>query len=712
LAQLGVCPLRCYNSRRCSSSALDNHAAGSSCTIFGKANVRSETTCSTLTDVTCIQEVRALTLIMQHFDSRGAASFGGFARRHFNLIVLAGLTLVVVVLYWPALTAYFVSDDYGLIYLPVFHLQAILDGRMWREWFLGVGDGYLFFRPVTYVFYLLDYLAWDLTPFGYHLSSVLLHSLTSFMVYLAAWRLMRDRVIALGAAGVFAVMPVHAAAVSWFAAKSDIVCGFFYLTSFLFFVLYRQGGRLRNLAISLAAFALALMSKEIGILVPASMLVYEILFYYKDFIFWGWVKRHIPFWVMLGSYLWFRFSVLGSFGYRGTQLSSQDIENWVTGAWLNTVDPFFTDLSHEGRWIILGVFLLLLLVSRSRNAILFGIAWIPLISLATINSISGWSDRSFYVATFGLSLSLAILLIQTLQRWRSNWRFIGPVALVVLGIVYGVALYRRNQSFNQAGQVAESILGQVKALYPEFPPGARLVFVGVPDRIPDGQLVFFSGFERAVRIVYHDDQLQVSKYDKFPIWFYQLDKLFYFSVEHRHVTPRQDVVQALEQRAQCGNVSRLALAWDFSKDLQGWEPWNQLTAPQTREGALVTQSQGDDPNLGSPPLSIPAIAIGDIAITMRVRAAQPQFQGTLFWMASGNDEFNPGQSQSFKVIADGEYHQYNVDIASKGQLLVGDEILQLRLDPVDGPAEVAIKSVQINTHCDALNSLECTCGVR
>ncbi len=661
----------------------------------------------------CSGGVRGLALFTQRFNWRRDAFLAVFVRQHTHLLVLTFLTLLVGILYWPALTAYFVSDDYGIIYLPAFHLQGILDGSMWREWFLGVGDGYLFFRPVTYVFYLFDYLAWNLNPLGYHLTSALLHAFSSFLAFLIAWRLTRVRTIALATAVIFAAMPVHASAVSWWAAKTDLTCGFFYLTSFLFFVLYRQRGRLSSLLISLVSFALALMSKEIAILVPASLLAYEISFYYGGIRnIRAWIGRHVPFWIVLGLYISFRFFVLGTFGYRGTQLSSQDIENWATGAWLNTVDPFFTDLSHESRWIIFGLFLLLLLLSRSRNVILFGISWIPLISIATINSVSGWSDRSFYLATFGLALATATFFGQTMHRWQGNWRVIGLGALIGLSAIYGIALYRRNQSFSQAGQVAESILQQVKALYSTFPTGARLVFVGVPDRVPGGQLVFLSGLERAIHITYHDDRLQVFKYDKFPIWLVEPGKLFYFSVEHRRVTPRQDIVGALEQRARCDRALYPALAWDFSSDLQGWEAWNQLTVPQTRNGALTTSSQGTDPNLGSPPFTIPAIAIGDVSITMRVIADKAQMEGSLYWLASGNEEFNPGRAQSFKVFADGVYHQYDVDVAKKGQLLFGDQILQLRLDPVDGPAEISIKTIQVNTRCDLADAIGCFCGAR
>ena len=114
--------------------------------------------------------------------------------------------------------------------------------------------------------------------------------------------------------------------------------------------------------------------------------------------------------------------------------------------------------------------------------------------------------------------------------------------------------------------------------------------------------------------------------------------------------------------------------------------------------------------MGSPAMDIPAIAIGDIEITMRVNAAQPTFQGQVYWLASGQQDFSPALKRSFTGQADGEFHTYRVDIAQSDMLLLGDHITRLRLDPVDAPAEIAIKSIQVDVHCASAGTGPCVCG--
>ena len=64
---------------------------------------------------------------------------------------------------------------------------------------------------------------------------------------------------------------------------------------------------------------------------------------------------------------------------------------------------------------------------------------------------------------------------------------------------------------------------------------------------------------------YQNPDLLVFKFGRFPIWLSELDKTYFFEVDHRKVTERADLVRALEQRRQCQSVSYSTIRWDFSK---------------------------------------------------------------------------------------------------------------------------------------------------
>lgn len=633
-----------------------------------------------------------------------------FVNRHPYIAVFAFLAGISIILYLPALTAYFISDDFSQVSFLYFNIADLLHGQRWDQWFLGVLDGYLYFRPATYALTLVDFLAWNRNPFGYHLTNFILHVSSSFLVFLIALQWTRRRSTAIAAATLFAVLPSHAGAVSWIAAITDVLCGFLYLMSTLFFVLYRRKEEVPLYVYSLGAFVLALAAKEVAILLPAGILLYDVLFNFsKPFRIWDWVKRHAPFWIILGIYLTFRFMGPGAFGYRGTQLSSQYIWNWINGTLVQMVDPLPSGMSAEGQWIILGILLVILFLYRSRPVVMLGLAWIPLTYLPTINSITGTSDRSFYIPSLGVCVVLASILMWPIEKPREWLKALGFAALIFLSIWYGLVLLKRNQVFNQAGQVAEAIPQNVKALHPTLPPGARLVFVGVPDNISEGPLIYLSGFQASLAMTYREKALQVFKFDRFPIRFDDLGRTFFFEVDHRRVTERADLMAALEKRRECETASFPTIFWDFSKDTQGWEPWNQLSGFAVRDGILNAQSDGKDPYIVSPLIDIPSIAIGDIAITMRV-SAKADMKGRVYWLGASQRDFSPALQVPFAITADGEYHTYHVDISQSDQLLLDDHILRLRLDPADDKAKIGIKAIQVYSHCSELQGEYCSCS--
>jgi hypothetical protein len=242
-----------------------------------------------------------------------------------------------------------------------------------------------------------------------------------------------------------------------------------------------------------------------------------------------------------------------------------------------------------------------------------------------------------------------------------------------------------------------------------LPNDADLVFVGVPDKLPEGPLVYITGLRNAIQLEYDRPDLQVFKYAKYPIWLGDLSGLYLFKVDHRAVSDRRDLVQVLEDRSRCDAFSRLDTSWSFSSDVQGWEPWNQLSGFSVSDGDLAAHSDGSDPIMASPSIDIPALSIGDIAISMRVNAAKSEMHGKLYWLASDQGDFSPGLVVPFPVQADGEFHTYRVDLARTNQLLMGDRIQKLRLDPVDGPADIQIKEIDVYSHCSTTLGQGCQC---
>lgn len=158
---------------------------------------------------------------------------------------------------------------------------------MWTTRLLG------HYIPVTWMTFGLDYKIWGMNPFGYHLTNVLLHAANAVLFYflaLAIFRLAmrassvearrRIPIGALFAALVFALDPLRVESVAWVTERRDVLSGLFYLLAILAYLRAfedpEQPARRKYYWASLASFALAVLSKEIAVTLPAVLLILDV----------------------------------------------------------------------------------------------------------------------------------------------------------------------------------------------------------------------------------------------------------------------------------------------------------------------------------------------------------------------------------------------------------------------------------------------------
>ena len=104
------------------------------------------------------------------------------------------------------------------------------------------------YQPVRMLSYAVDYHFWRLNPMGYRITNIFFYMLTCIMVFMTLQLLsshLRERAspdshfrVALFGSLLFAAHPVHVEAVTWLAARKEVLQGFFF---FLAFYLYLKG---------------------------------------------------------------------------------------------------------------------------------------------------------------------------------------------------------------------------------------------------------------------------------------------------------------------------------------------------------------------------------------------------------------------------------------------------------------------------------------
>ncbi|HOW89397.1 MAG TPA: tetratricopeptide repeat protein, partial [Elusimicrobiales bacterium] len=151
------------------------------------------------------------------------------------------------------------------------------------------------YQPLTWMSFGLDYLLWGMDPFGYHLTSVVLHGVNAAVFYLICRNLLgpavrpgpaeeneKDILLSAGfAALLFAVHPLRVESVAWVTERRDVLSGLFYLLAVLSYILTRRADG-KNVSFGrghlfpLAAFALALLSKGSAVSLPAVLILLDV----------------------------------------------------------------------------------------------------------------------------------------------------------------------------------------------------------------------------------------------------------------------------------------------------------------------------------------------------------------------------------------------------------------------------------------------------
>lgn len=193
----------------------------------------------------------------------------------------------------------------------------------------------LFYRPIASLSYAVDYAVWGTTPFGYHLTDLLLHAGATLLVFLLvrevaggeARRASRirnaahsgDVAVASLAALLFGLHPLTVEVVPTPARRQDVLATAFVLLSLLLFVRGVRDRR-RPLAVASAvAYLLALGSKETAAALPALAAIWYVADSFRRgvdlraFLARG-VEAFLPLAVATVGYLAVRIAVLGGVG--------------------------------------------------------------------------------------------------------------------------------------------------------------------------------------------------------------------------------------------------------------------------------------------------------------------------------------------------------------------------------------------------------------
>jgi protein O-mannosyl-transferase len=214
--------------------------------------------------------------------SSGQASLGqtfnstpeGFQRQTQILITLSALLAIVTfAVYFRALQNPFVNyDDQGYV-VENQNIQHGLTKATFR-WALTATDA-TNWHPLTWLSHALDYQLYGLRPAGHHLTSVLLHVMSTVLLFLLLAKATGSTGKSLLVAALFGLHPFNVESVAWVSERKNVLCMFFMMLTLGAYGWYARRPRGDRYLVVAALFVLALAAKPMAVTLPFALLLVD-----------------------------------------------------------------------------------------------------------------------------------------------------------------------------------------------------------------------------------------------------------------------------------------------------------------------------------------------------------------------------------------------------------------------------------------------------
>ena len=347
-----------------------------------------------------------------------------------------------------------------------------------------------YYRPLFLLWLRVNHAIFGLAPWGWHLTSVLCHVVVAWLVFAVLARLSGSRGVGFVGGLLFAIHPVHIENVAWISGITDPLMSAFLLAGYLAFLRSMETGASRWwVPGSCALFGLALLTKETAAAFPFVVLVYALVFTASG----KWTrragaaaKRTLPFFVVLGTYLLARASVLHGVTKLATTGWTSMLLTLPSVAWLYVRHLFvpmglsgFYGMPFVEQWrsaaFLVPLLLLAVVVasvicwiarSEQRRMYVFACCWMvlflaPAFYLRAFSAGDIAHDRYLYLPSVGFVLFVALGMKSVLSRWQSEWTKPALAATALIAIPYLLATMSQQEHwatnillYNRAMQVA------------------------------------------------------------------------------------------------------------------------------------------------------------------------------------------------------------------------------------------------------------------
>ena len=421
-------------------------------------------------------------------------------------------TILAVFAYRAAAADYFTGDDF--VYLQWLQIAWAEPVKLWTVFWSNSleASSTHFYRPLLSLSMALDKEIWGTNALGFHVTNLFFHSLSSGLIFLFVRDILLPKKCApnlrlwpLFSAGIFLLHPLHPEVVTWIGGRVDTVATTFFLSALYTFARWRSSDSVIWFRAAMTSFILCLCSKELSVMVPATLFAFEWILprqqtQNKATKFRQCLSKTAKFWIGLVVYFIVRRISLGTFvgGYDNSLSIGPDLSGFAT-LWMNSLSMMLVPinvglLSDRSAlplitWVtattiqLVSLFKTYLVNSQLRPTInfLFTALVLFLIPVYKLMSIAAdlESSRLAYLATAPLSCLLALGTCTVLfSRGRIVVAWLAGLTSLLLSAYF---LHLNNVAWQKAGVASNSIQHTFRELQKQRI--GKCIIFGLPDNL-------------------------------------------------------------------------------------------------------------------------------------------------------------------------------------------------------------------------------------
>ena len=132
-----------------------------------------------------------------------------------------------------------------------------------------------FWHPLTWLSLMFDYQLHGLNAGGYHLTNLILHLLSTLLLFWLFNRMTGAIWRSAFVAALFALHPLHVESVAWISERKDVLSAFFWMLALCLYVYYTEKPVTKRYLLVLLCFACGLMSKSMIVTLPLVLILLD-----------------------------------------------------------------------------------------------------------------------------------------------------------------------------------------------------------------------------------------------------------------------------------------------------------------------------------------------------------------------------------------------------------------------------------------------------